>query len=1227
MLNKLLPTIKQLFFLSTVIALILLSSQRAYCMPPVTVTISVVHNTDSLHCNGSATAVKHGGIGSFTYLWSNGSTATSISGLCGGVYSVTITGISGQRATATVSLPDSFGTSTPITTSTSGTNNTGCGVCNGSASVSAQGGSGSYNYHWNTGDTTSSISRLCGATYTVTVTDKTNASVSSSGSIVVSGLAAPSNIQINGTVSQPTCSGTGGSISINPSGGTGPNYTASWNISSTSYNLFNLQQGTYTVTVTDQNSCTATQTFTINAAPAALSVSAYVRNIRCFGDTNGFISIGGAVTGGTAPYTYSWAGPNGYTSIYPNLNNLRPGTYELTVTDSNGCTLNTSYTVTQPSAAMAISSYVRNVTCYGDTSGFISIGGAVTGGTAPYTYSWTGPNGYTSIYPNLNNLRAGTYNVTATDSNGCTVSASYTVTQPASGISINGTVSQPTCSGTGGSISINPSGGTGPNYTASWNNSSTSYNLFNLQQGTYTVTVTDQNSCTATASYRIDSMSSITASAAYTYPVCTKANGTIQMYPFGGRAPYTFSWASGDTTYLRTGLAAGNYTVTVTDANGCSVVRTFTLTLYQRPITVSTATTPDTCGAGKGTATVSVTSPASTAPFMYSWSTGGTTTSINRLLTSTYRVTVTDSSGCSTTASASVGSVTSTITASAAYTYPVCTKANGTIQMYPFGGSAPYTFRWSTGDTTYMRTGLAAGNYTVTVTDANGCSVVRTFTLTVYQRPVTVTVNTLADTCGSHRGSATVAVTSSGSTSPFRYAWSTGGTTASIGGLVSSTYKVTVTDSSGCSVTASASVGSTSSTITAAGAYTYPVCTKANGTIQMYPYGGRAPYTFRWSTGDTTYTRSGLAAGNYVVTVTDANGCSVVKTFTLTVYQRPVTITTTTISDTCNSGKGAATVSVTSSASTAPFTYSWSTGGTTTSINRLLSSTYRVTVTDSSGCTTSASVVVNNHCSGVSITGQVTQPVCYNSGGGSIVITPSGGLAPYTAQWSNSATGMSVSGLLHGTYTVTVTDQNHTSVAQSFSINPSPQPPFGSVVGTDSVCSSGNAIFTFSSLTSGASVAWSRNNVSGISGTSSGTATNNFVLVLTNSDSIAHAVTFTFTGTFNTCVNTATVTVIVKPSGQCTKILEMPANAQEGTEFNVATYPNPFSELIHVRVQSVSTENVTIKVYSMTGQLIMDQKEYTSESDIQLGNIPSGVYLMEVRQGDKTRVIRIIRAD
>ena len=314
------------------------------------------------------------------------------------------------------------------------------------------------------------------------------------------------------------------------SGGIAP-YTYSWNnpSNSTTQDIGSLTAGTYTVTVTDDNSCTATETVIITE-PTALSLSTTQVNVSCNSGSDGSIDL--SVAGGTAPYTYSWNDAGASTT--QDIGSLPVGTYTVTVTDDNGCTATETVTITEPTA-ISLSSTQINVSCNGGSDGSIDL--TVSGGTAPYTYSWNDAGSSTT--QDINSLPIGTYTVTVTDDNGCTATETVTITEPTS-LSLSSTQINVSCNGgSDGSIDLSVAGGTAP-YTYSWDDagSSTTQDIGSLPIGTYTVTVTDDNSCTATETVTITEPTALSLSSTQVNVSCNGgSDGSIDLSVSGGTAP------------------------------------------------------------------------------------------------------------------------------------------------------------------------------------------------------------------------------------------------------------------------------------------------------------------------------------------------------------------------------------------------------------------------------------------------------------------------------------------------------------------------------------------------------------------------------------------------------------------------------------------------------------------------------------------------------------------
>ncbi|MFK8161800.1 MAG: hypothetical protein AB8H12_04995 [Lewinella sp.] len=400
-------------------------------------------------------------------------------------------------------------------------------------------------------------------------------------------------LQISTSIAQPCGGGNSGVIDYSVTGGTSPTY--SWTRSGggtgsgSGTSISGLTAGTYTVTVTTSNGCTSTFTRTLNASPN-INLTATASPVACFGQSTGSISLN--VSGGTPGFTYAW--DDGPTT--QNRSSLNAGIYTVIVTDANSCTATTSATVTQPNAALAATPTATNVACFGEATGAVAL--AVTGGTTPYTFLWS--NGLTVQNPM--GLTPGTYAVTVTDANNCnTTATNIMISQPAMALSLSTTQTNSNCGSGSGSVTVTATGGAGP-YTYDWSDTPIgdgSPTITGLSSGTYAVTVTDANSCTALISATVTESTPIILSFAPTNPTCppgaappVNSDGEVNLTVAGGTMPYTYNWTTGDGSGLnptvedQTGLTAGTYSVTVTGANFCTASGSVTLVFEnQVPVT------------------------------------------------------------------------------------------------------------------------------------------------------------------------------------------------------------------------------------------------------------------------------------------------------------------------------------------------------------------------------------------------------------------------------------------------------------------------------------------------------------------------------------------------------------------------------------------------------------------------------------------------------------------
>ncbi|MRX67633.1 T9SS type B sorting domain-containing protein [Flavobacterium resistens] len=972
--------------------------------------------------NGSATAVTSGGESPLTYQWlPGGNTQQNISSLTAGTYTLKVTDAIGQTATSSVLITQP----NAITITPSQTNLSCRGSANGSASAIVTGGTGSYTYQWSpSGGRNASATGLAAGTYTVTVTDANSCTATQSFTItepdkLVASKGSQTNIASRGTAT--------GSATVNVTGGTGP-YYYSWAPSGgTSATATGLSAGTYTVTVTDDNTCTATQSFTITEPDELIVSKVSQTNIACHGEATGSATV--SVAGGTGSYSYSWS-PSGGTSA--TATGLNAGTYTVTVTDANAYTAMQSFTITEPVNPLTASKgTIANVNCHGEANGSATVN--VTGGTGSYSYSWA-PSGGTGA--TASGLASGTYTVTVTDSNGCTTTQGFTITEPASSLSATIASARVSCFGGGnGSASVSVSGGS-PNYTYSWAPfGGTAATATGLSAGDYTCTITDSKGCTLTKTVTVGTPAQISGTITKTDVSCNGgSNGSATVTASGGVGSYSYSWSpTGGNAATASGLSKGNYTVTIQDGNSC--VYTVDVTIDEPSVLTASISHTDILCNGGATGTATVIPSGGTGTYSYLWSpSGGTGATAIGLAMGTYNCKITDSNGCFVTRSIRIDEPT-ILSATTSQIDATCMSA-GQAAVNVSGGVGPYTYSWSpSGQTAAVATGLNSGSHSCLITDSNGCKISKTFLINTTNTLIAATSKNDILCNGTNTGSASVVP--SGAPGPFTYVWApTGGSSNTASNLAAGNYSVTIISANGCSIVKNFTITEPSA-LTVTPSQTNLLCNGVNtGSASVSVSGGTGSYTYAWApSGGTSATATGLSAGTYTVTVTDANSCTATQSFTIT---EPNVLTTTAVSQTniaCHGANtGSATVGV--SGGKPGYSYFWApSGGNSATATGLSAGTYTVTVTDANSCTVTQSFTITEPNVLIATAVSQTNIACHGANTGSATVGVSGGKPGYSYSWApsggNSATA---TGLSAGTYTVTVTDANSCTTTQSFTI-------------------------------------------------------------------------------------------------------------------------------------------------------------------------------------------------
>lgn len=748
--------------------------------------------------------------------------------------------------------------------------------------------------------------------------------------------------------------------------------------------------------------------------------------------------------------TYSWtpsASLNQSTGATVTASPNSTTTYTVTGTDNIGCTATATATVTIAASFNTSVSNQTNVSCAGGNNG--SATAAANGGVAPYTYQWS--NGQSG--PTATNLSAGTYTVTITDYTGCAGPLTVTITEPQP---LNSTINSPpsngyevACNGAAtGVINLTPNGGTQP-YTYSWSNGSVLEDPTSLTAGNYTITISDANGCTVTNTTTLNEPTAITTTASITNANCNGNNdGAVDITVNGGVGPYTYNWNTGANTEDINNLAAGTYIVTITDANGCTTV--FTQTLTEPSGLTASLTTSSFAGGnniscnGANDGNIDLTVSGGTQPYSFNWNTGSNTEDLANLSAGTYTVTVTGGNGCLVTASAVMvepGVLNANLvpqTYTGGYNVSCAGYNDGSINLNISGGASPFTYQWSNGAYTEDINGLTAGNYTVSVADANGCNTTSTVALTepagMTSTLVSPTVNggyniTCADATDGY-----IDLTVTGGASPYAYAWNTYDITEDLNNVGAGVYEVTITDGNNCEVVDNITLTEPQELSIFIIEPTQPSGDNiscyglSDGVADLSTAGGTGPFTYAWSNGANTEDLTNAPAGNYTVTVTDANGCSITGSSSLT---EPAELTASITSPSFPSGDNISCFGLSDgeidfepTGGSTPYAYSWNTNAGTEDLSNLIAGTYMVTLTDQNGCTLNETITLTEPSQFDASITATTNPNCSGGNDGTATVTANGGAGNYAYEWNDGQDTPTAIDLSVGAYTVTVSDDN-----------------------------------------------------------------------------------------------------------------------------------------------------------------------------------------------------------
>jgi gliding motility-associated-like protein len=685
------------------------------------------------------------------------------------------------------------------TLSISGTHLDCYGDNDASVTVVINGGIGPYRVTWSTGLVinstavkTHTINNLTAGYYDVYILDL-NTGCSA---FALFNVTEPNLLESSLAITNVSCNGgSNGTIINTVTGGTSP-YSYAWSPSGTTQNLTNRPAGTYTVTVTDSKGCQAVQTATITEPPQALGSSYTTTPVSCNNGSDASIDM--SVWGGTPPYTYNW---NAGTFFTQDLFDIPAGNYSVLIRDSKNCENSHTINIANP-PLLVMSSTSADNDCWGDTNGEISLN--VVGGTPPYIYTWANSSFMLSYdTPIIDELENNSYYVSVTDSKGCEITDSFSITSPEKIELVITGENVSAFGGTDGQIYLSVSGGIPP-YIFIWSNGVSTQNNPNVPAGLYTVDVIDQNGCEATASITIQEPLEPLGFSYITRNITCNGGSDGQIFTFatGGVPPYSYLWSTGDTLSYLDMIPAGTYIMTVTDANSITFVDSVVIT-EPDPFSFSyTSSSPSCFGLSDGSIDFSVIG--GTEPYYYQWYNGdyalaGTSEDLNNIMADNYIVIVTDTFGCTQQYALSLNQPELLVSSISGNDIECSGETTGSVTLTVEGGTPPYTFIWSNSSTTQNLDNVEAGTYSVTISDSNGCLSFNQVTLSE-PSPVSIELTSYPVSCRDQQDGYIISYVTGGS-GGYSYFWNTGETTPNIEHLSGGEYILMVTDIFDCSVT------------------------------------------------------------------------------------------------------------------------------------------------------------------------------------------------------------------------------------------------------------------------------------------------------------------------------------------------------------------------------------------------------------------------------------------
>lgn len=1014
--------------------------------------LTVFESVTHVACHGDSTGISIlniiGGTNPYGEDW-NGYNPNN---LTSGFYTYVVTDSKGCSMSGSVDILEP----PLLTLGITSTDITNCVTDNGTINLTPNGGAGIYSFNWSNGNTTQNLSNLSSGSYSVTISDTNNCTITDSAIIndYISTISTTLNTPNYNGYNITCFGGNNGSIISNTTNAVG-SLSFIWSDGQNSDTAINLSAGTYSLTVIDSLGCSDSESLTLTEPPNELNSSYTQNNITCFGASDGSttINIIGGNTGtniGDTNYIMNWGGNISIlynpTSVFQ-ISGLSVGIYSYSITDLSGCIVEDTITITQPSPLSA-SLTTNTICCNGSNSGWINT--SMAGGNIPYSFQWSNGN----TMQNLTGLTAGTYSVIVTDNNNCSTQETITIAENPILITTYNSTNVSCFGENDGSITTNTSGGDGV-FSYLWSNGSTNQNLLNIPAGTYTCTISDSCGCSNIISATITEPTELTSSYIQNNVSCFgEDDGYALVHFFGG----TTGSNPGDTNYILgwegftnilyhpmdsfetsvaspSGVPAGVYPYSATDLNGCTIHDTITITQPDSLYLTYSTTNHNGNGFeiscyGFFDGEINILPVGGTGPFDC-YENGVLQLNLNssNLSAGNYLMSIIDNNGCTADTLITLyqpSELTPSITPNDVSCFGLC---DGEITSIISGGIYPYSYLWTNLQNSDTATNLCAGNYTLTITDNNNC--VENISTTINQpNPIVVTIDSTRNVSSYSGNDGYIYITTSGNGS-FNINWTSNNgfndTTEDIINIPADIYLLEVIDSNSCTYIDTIEINEPSSlwlsldTINAASCHN--LC---DGSISITANGGDSIYTYSW-TGPNSFTSSnnqitGLCYGQYIVTIDD--GLSNL-TDTFNIYE-PQEINVTLLLDSiiCHNNTSQAEVNVWGG--TQPFIYNWSNGD-NNYFTTLSSGNHSIEILDLNGCSFTQSFSLSNPDS-IFTQAIVTNTSCFGSSTGDVSINIlNGGTSPYLFSNNNGINYQNSNTFINlpaGNYSFLISDAN-----------------------------------------------------------------------------------------------------------------------------------------------------------------------------------------------------------